>query len=285
MSSKTNKPDKNYKKSAFAELSALSAPLIALIFLIIAACIALYIGMNIRVDKTVYVRDDAEIFTNKEIKQIKKIASNLSDDEDINVIVYTTRDKGVGYDNSDEDCDKFVRELYIDKCIPTDLQRFRDNSGFFIYIDLTEDVPGRRYIQIYTYGTAHYEIGNDECNDILQSHRKALSNGDYGEAVIDILSGLEGRNINDSGKAFMYAISIILPAILAFLITWAMSKNKRLDKAPSTSQYKVSHYDEGDNDKFIRKSVVVTTSSSSSGGGGSFGGGGGGHSGGGSMRF
>lgn len=273
----SNKP----KKSIFAELSFASATAILIMMAIIIGSIVVFITMNVREPKNIYVKDDADIFTSSELDDIEDYARSLCEDEDINVIVVTTRDKGKGYSNSDSDCAKFAADFYEKHCISNS---FRDNSGICILIDLTLDYQGGRFFWIYTYGTAYFSIDDEECTEIFQSHKKELQDQEYGKVIKSILKDINGTGINSMGIGALYFFSLIVPLILAFFISWGSSKNKRLDRRPNSTKYKKTHYDRGDQDTYLRKSVVVTHHSSSSGGGGG-GGGGGGHSGGGGGRF
>ncbi len=281
MSNKNNKKidTKDYRKSVMSELSAVSVGAIVLMTAVIILCMGLYIAMNIRPSKEVYVKDDADIFSGRELSDIKKLANDLSEEKDINVVIITTRHKGGGYSNSDEDCKRFAGDVYTDKCIES---RFRDNSGICILIDLTLDYSGGRFFWIYTYGTAYFTIDDDECTSIFQRYKSDLSDEEYGDAVKSILDDLEDYNWHAGGLVFTYFFSLVIPAVIALILTLLFYRSKKLDRKPITSRYRTGYENLGTSDRFLKKTVVVSSNSSGGGGGG---GGGGGHSGGGGGRF
>ena len=131
MSKKT--ADKSDKKiSLFGEMSMMSAMAVVGLIVIVIACVAFYAFMSSSPSKKIRVDDDADIFTSRQINELEDMARELSSDKDINVIIITTRDKGRGYSNSDEDCAQFAGDYYADKCIKTSLV---NNSGICMETD------------------------------------------------------------------------------------------------------------------------------------------------------
>ena len=286
----TTTPGKDYGKSLFAELGLASYGIIALIVAVIVLSISFFIAMYQSPKKIVSITDDAEIFTRQELKDIEELAEKLSKRDNINVVIITTRDKKDSirnhkkYTNSDEDCNDFAADYYSQEAVK---HNFRDNSGICILIDLTLDYTGGRYFRLYTNGTAYYAISDDDANDIFRSHKDALSNEEYGEAIYDVLKDVSKYDFNDGFVFFMGNVALLFAIPLAWLMMLAFSHSRKLDKIPGSSQYRVKRDTSGFKDTFINStSTTVRISSSSSGGGGGGGfSGGGGHSGGGGGRF
>lgn len=271
----------NNKISLFGEMSMMSVTASILLILLVVACVAFYIFMSSSPKKKVRVDDDAQIFTSSEERELQELAEDLSEDKDINVIIVTTRDKGRGYSNSDEDCARYAGDYYADACIKTSLV---NNSGICIFIDLTIDEPGQRFFWIYTYGTAYFAIDDDECTSLFQSQRSRLSEGDYYGALTRIFDDLEDYDYES--VAPMTFFCLIIPAILSLFITWVATSPKGLDKKPASKNYMIPCEGLKLSDK-VTKTRKIRHESSSGGGysGGGFSGGGGGHSGGGGGRF
>ena len=101
---------------------------------------------------------------------------------------------------------------------------------------------------------------------------------------------IDGYLIFYDKRDFLVFFTMIIPVLLAMIITYFATPKRRLDPVPVPSTYmnKANSTVTGE-DKFLRKTVVRIESSSSGGGGGGFsgggGGGGGGFSGGGGGRF
>jgi len=259
----------------------MSVVAIVLVGVIVVACIGIYIFMSISPAKKVIVDDSAEIFTEEDEAYIEQLCSSLSKDKDINVLVVTTRDKGTGYSNSDEDCARFAGDYYAEHAIST---RFQNNSGVCILIDLTLDYSGGRFFWLYTYGTAYYAIDNNEAYNIFYNYKDMLSVGDYTDAVCGILTTLTQYDYQSVGIVTFF--TVILPAgISALFAKFGIRKGKL--KKTVTSRNFLTMQESDPTDTFVRKSVRVVSSGGSGGGGGGFGGGGGGggHSGGGGGRF
>lgn len=273
------KRTKDYKKSIMAELNAVSIGLISLMVAIIILCTGIYILMNTHADKYVFVNDEAKIFTPEEIRTIKRNAQRLSDDKDINVVIFTTKHNGFGYSDDNDDYARVASDMYKSECIDSS---FRDNSGIVIMIDLTEDAPGRRFFWIYTYGTAYFTLDDDECNSIFGRYRRDLTEERYSRTVNNILDDLDGYNWHGGGVIFTYFLSLVVPLAAAFVLTIIFFRKNKLDKRPDTAHYRQGFVNLGTSDKFRNRTVTVTYSSS---GGGHGGGGGGGHSGGGGGHF
>ena len=280
------------KLSIWSELNGTSIGVgIALICIIIAS-IVFYVFMNLSPAKHVKVVDDADVFTSEEMESITQAAKKLSSDKDINVVIVTTRDKGKGYSNSDEDEKRFAEDFYMDNVKTVPLQ---NNSGVCILVDLTLDEPGQRFFWLYTYGTAHFAVSNDDCNSIFRHYYTELGSAKYGAAIEGIVKDLGRHNYTSYGAIVFF--TLVVPVFLAWIVTAIASPKRKLDKAPAISTYK------GDEpniiekiDKFKNRTVTHYESSSSGGGfsggggggfsgGGFSGGGGGGFSGGGGGRF
>lgn len=274
------------KKSIWSEFTLLSGGMLAGILAVIALCTGLYFYM-IRVPKKVIKLDDsAKIFSSEEEKELKDVMEDIRDKKHINVVIVTTDDKGRGYGNSDEECARFAGDYYRSHAITSN---FRDNSGICILVDLTCDYDGGRFFWLYTYGTAFYAISDDDCSDLFRSHKSELQAGEYYEAVDGILDDIEDDfDFTGGGVAFMNGLVAVIPLVIAAIATALVTTGRSLDKAPRSNRYKASVTDKGDEDIFIKKTVVETVNSGGGGGGFSGGGGGGfsgGHSGGGGGRF
>ena len=253
------------------------AGLIALVI----ACIGMYIFMNLSPKKTVKVIDDADIFTRSEISELEDIAEDLSEDKDINIVIVTTRNKGRGYTNSDEDCQRYAENFYFDHIRGVPLQ---NNSGFCLLVDLTEDEPGRRFFWLYTYGTAHFAVDDDECYEIFYGHKDDLAHERYFDALEGIMDDLDDYSFK--GYPEIVFFTMMIPVAGAWFVTHVVARGKKLDSKPGAERYANGVSAIGTNDIVTKTRVVHHTSSSSSGGGGfSGGGGGGGFSGGGGGRF
>ena len=263
------------KLSVFSELNGASIGVgIALVCIIIAS-IAFYIFMNLSPAKSVKVNDDANLFTAEELEDITDAAKKLSKEKDINVVIVTTRDKGKGYSNSDDDEKRFAEDYYMDHVKTVPLQ---NNSGVCILIDVTLDAPGQRFFWLYTYGSAHFAVDDDDCYQLFRNYMTELGNGEYGFAVNGITNDL--KRFTYTNYAPIIFFTLVIPVGLALIITSMASPKRKLDKVPAISVYSGA----GPNivEKFDKyKSRRVVHMSSDSGGGGFSGGGGGGFSGGG----
>ena len=292
MSTNNNKVQ---KISIWSELSGASIGVgIGLVVLVILS-IAFYIFMNLSPAKKVRVDDSANIFSEEEEERINEMAEQLSRDKDINVVIVTTRDKGAGYSNSDDDCQKFAGDYYMKKVNTVPLQ---NNSGICILVDLTIDADGQRFFWLYTYGTAHFAMSDDECSNLFYRNKELLGRGEYGQAITNILDRVYDYNYEGYGAIIFF--TILVPIFGAWFITRIATPTRRLDPAPDTAMYKIcSPKPITGEDRFIRETVDHYQSSSGGGGGfsgggfsgggggGGFsgGGGGGGFSGGGGGRF
>ena len=278
-----SKKNSNSKISLFGEMSLMSVTASIMLAVLVAACVAFYAFMSTSPKKKVRVDDNAGIFTSSQERDLQDLAEELSDDKDINVIIVTTRDKGRGYSNSDEDCAEYAGDYYADCCIKTSLV---NNSGICIFIDLTIDEPGQRFFWIYTYGTAYFAIDDDECTDLFRSQKNRLSEGDYYGALVNIFDDLEDYDYES--VAPMTFFCLIIPALLSLFITWIVTSPRSLDKRPASKNYSTRGEGLGLklSDKVVKTRKIRHESSSGGGfSGGGFSGGGGGHSGGGGGRF
>ena len=272
---------KEPKLSVLSELNGASITVgIALICIIIASVI-FYVFMNLSPKKTVKVVDDADLFTSSEIDDIEDAAKKLSKEKDINVVIVTTKDKGSKYSNSDADEKRFAEDYYMKSVKTVPLQ---NNSGVCILIDVTLDYQGGRFFWLYTYGTAHFAVSDDECMSLFRSHLSELGSGEYGTAVEGITKELNNYSYQSYGAIVFF--TIFVPIGLSLLGTNIATPKRRLDKVPFIGTYSQP----GTNivnkaDAFMSKKVIHHESSSSSGGGFSGGGGGGGFSGGGGGGF
>ena len=280
---------KPQKLSVLAELNGASITVGITLIVIILASITFYIFMNLSPKKTVKVVDDANLFSGSEVDAIEKEAKKLSKEKDINVVIVTTNDKGAGYTNSDDDEKRFAEDYYMKSVKTVPLQ---NNSGVCILIDVTLDYKGGRFFWLYTYGTAHFAVDDDECYALFRGHLDQLGNGQYGTAVEEITRQLGGYEYQNYAAIVFF--TIIIPIGLSFLATAIASPKRKLDALPAISTYAIAADNRVDRtDKFLRKRVIHHESSStggggfSGGGGGGFsgGGGGGGFSGGGGGRF
>lgn len=278
------KPVAAPKVSLLAELNGASIGVgIALLCVIIASTV-LYIFMNLSPAKTVKVVDDADILTESMYEDIYDEACNLSKNKDINVIVVTTRNKGAGYSDTESGAAKYAQDFYNDHITSVPLQ---NNSGVCILIDLTLDQPGSRRFWIYTYGTAHFAVSNEECTGLFTKYTQLLGSGDYGQALLGLTEDLGGYNYKNYGYIIFF--TLFFPMGIALLVTLLTRPKRRLDCVPYMSEYAMIPNQLEEKDVFESRSVVTIESSSSSGGfgggGGSSGGGGGGFSGGGGGSF
>ena len=243
--------------------------------------------MNLSPKKTVKVVDDADLFTSQELDDITDAAKKLSKEKDINVVIVTTNDKGKKYSNSDADEKRFAEDYYMDNVKTVPLQ---NNSGVCILIDVTLDYQGGRFFWLYTYGTAHFAVSDDDCYSLFRKYLSELGSGEYGTAVEGITKDLNDFSYQSYGAIVFF--TIIIPVGMSLVMTGLASPRRRLDKLPAISTYSIPGTNRVEkNDIFKSKSVIHHTSSSSGGGfsggggGGFSGGGGGGFSGGGGGRF
>ena len=279
--------DKGPKLSVLSELNGASIGVGIGLICIIIASITFYIFMNLSPKKTVKVVDDANLFTSEEFEEIEDAAKKLSRDKDINVVIVTTNDKGKKYSNSDEDEKRFAEDFYMDNVKTVPLQ---NNSGVCILIDVTLDYQGGRFFWLYTYGTAHFAVSDDDCYSLFRKYLSELGSGEYGTAVEGITKDLNDFSYQSYGAIVFF--TIIIPVGMSLVMTGLASPRRRLDKLPAISTYSIPGTNRVEkNDIFKSKSVIHHTSSSSGGGfsggggGGFSGGGGGGFSGGGGGRF
>ena len=278
---------KGPKLSVLSELNGASIGVGIGLICIIIASITFYIFMNLSPKKTVKVVDDADLFTSEELEDIEDAAKKLSKDKDINVVIVTTNDKGKKYSNSDEDEKRFAEDFYMDNVKTVPLQ---NNSGVCILIDVTLDYEGGRFFWLYTYGTAHFAVDDDDCYSLFRKHLSELGAGEYGTAVEGITKDLGSFSYQSYGAIVFF--TIIIPVGMALIITGFAAPRRRLDKVPAISTYSGHNANKVEKqDVFTGKKVIHHESSSGgggfSGGGGGFsgGGGGGGFSGGGGGRF
>ncbi len=278
----SNKKTANSKVSMWGEMSMMSVAAVIGLIVLVIACVAFYLFMSSSPKKHVVVDDDANIFTSEQEHELEELASRLSKNEDINVVIVTTRDKGRGYTNSDEDCARYAAYYYDKTCIKTSLV---NNSGICIFIDLTLDQPGQRFFWIYTYGTAYFAIDDDECTSMFQRQRSELSEGNYYEALENIFDDLEDYDYDSVAAVSFFCLMI--PALLSLFLTWICTSPRSLDKKPESKQYEIEGSSIKLADTVVKTRKIKHESSSGggfSGGGGGFSGGGG-HSGGGGGRF
>ena len=282
----SNSKTKNTKLSIWSELSGASIGVgIGLLVLVIFA-IGFYVFMNLSPAKKVRVDDHAEIFTEAEEKELMELASKLSSDKDINVVIVTTRNKGDGYTNSDADCARYAGDYYMRNVNTVPLQ---NNSGVCILVDLSIDEDGQRFFWLYTYGTAHFAVSDDNCSRLFYNNKELLGRKEYAHALSNILDSL--GNYSYQGYGAIVFFTIIVPILAGLLITKLATPSRKLDPVPAMSTYSVNDLVKAiqNTDIFKYRTVVRMESSSSGGGGGGFsgggGGGGGGFSGGGGGRF
>ncbi|MCQ2533924.1 MAG: TPM domain-containing protein [Clostridia bacterium] len=278
---------KSYKRSLFAELNTFSGIFIAALALVIAFCIGLYVYMCIVPAKHVYLYDKADVFTDDEEEELLDMAKKLSKSEDLNVLIYSTRDKGSGYGSSREERARYAGDMYTKYCVK---EQMRDNSGFCILIDLENDEPGKRFFWLFTNGTAYYTLSDDEVESIFMKYKSTLQDEEYYDAFFMILRELQKHDYTSFGLYFAYLLIILIPMFLAWIVTLLIKPHHKLDIKPSYSTYTAEKISNGSVCTLKKRSVRVvvhesSTGSSSGGGGFSGGGGGGGHSGGGGGFF
>ena len=278
---------KGPKLSVLSELNGASIGVGIGLICVIIASLVFYIFMNLSPKKTVKVVDDADLFTSQELDDITDAAKKLSTEKDINVVIVTTNDKGKKYSNSDADEKRFAEDYYMDNVKTVPLQ---NNSGVCILIDVTLDYQGGRFFWLYTYGTAHFAVSDDDCYSLFRKYLSELGSGEYGTAVEGITKDLNDFSYQSYGAIVFF--TIIIPVGMSLVMTGLASPRRRLDKLPAISTYSIPGTNRVEkNDIFKSKSVIHHTSSSSGGGfsggggGGFSGGGGGGFSGGGGGRF
>ncbi len=278
---------KGPKLSVLSELNGASIGVGIGLICVIIASLVFYIFMNLSPKKTVKVVDDADLFTSQELDDITDAAKKLSKEKDINVVIVTTNDKGKKYSNSDADEKRFAEDYYMDNVKTVPLQ---NNSGVCILIDVTLDYQGGRFFWLYTYGTAHFAVSDDDCYSLFRKYLSELGSGEYGTAVEGITKDLNDFSYQSYGAIVFF--TIIIPVGMSLVMTGLASPRRRLDKLPAISTYSIPGTNRVEkNDIFKSKSVIHHTSSSSGGGfsggggGGFSGGGGGGFSGGGGGRF
>lgn len=272
--------EKAPKLSVLSELNGASIGVgIALICIIIAS-VVFYVFMNLSPKKTVKVVDDAGLFTSTEFDDITAAAKKLSKDKDINVVIVTTKDKGKKYSNSDEDEKRFAEDFYMDNVKTVPLQ---NNSGVCILIDVTLDYQGGRFFWLYTYGTAHFAVSDDDCYRLFRKYIGELGDGKYGAAVEGITKDLRGFSYQSYAAIVFF--TIVIPVGLSFVFTALASPRRRLDRLPAISTYSIPGSNVVDKSETFMSKRVIHHESSSGGGGFSGGGGGGGFSGGGGGGF
>ena len=272
--------EKSPKLSVLSELNGASVGVgIGLLFIIIAS-IVFYVFMNLSPAKTVKVIDDANLFTKEELDDITDAAKKLSKEKDISVIIVTTDDKDKKYSNSDADEKRFAEDFYMDHVKTVPLQ---NNSGVCILIDVTLDYQGGRFFWLYTYGTAHFAVDDDDCYSLFRKYFSQLGSGEYGTAVLGITKDLKQFSYQNYGAIVFF--TIIIPIGLALVVTALATPRRRLDRMPAISTYSIPGSNVVEKSDVFKSKKVIHHTSSSGGGGGFSGGGGGGFSGGGGGGF
>lgn len=274
------------KTSALSEFSLLSVGIILAVILLAAAGTASYIFMLQPPAKTYAMEDRADLLSPSDEKRIALLAKDLSWKKQINVIVVTTADKGAAYPQDDEGSAEFAGDKYAQLA---HTKSFKDNSGVLLLLDMEN-----RYIYVYTYGTAHVAVTNEECIEMTDLVVPSLRNGQYADAFESLISQISYNDFFSGTLVLVYALRILGPLVIITVVLLIAAHRKRNKITTDYYSYlDMSHTkDTGDQDVFDHKTVTVTTTSSSSGfsgggGGGGFsgGGGGGGHSGGGGSHF
>jgi hypothetical protein len=258
----SNSKTKNTKLSIWSELSGASIGVgIGLLVLVIFA-VGFYVFMNLSPAKKVRVDDHAEIFTEAEEKELMELASKLSSDKDINVVIVTTRNKGDGYTNSDADCARYAGDYYMRNVNTVPLQ---NNSGVCILVDLSIDEDGQRFFWLYTYGTAHFAVSDDNCSRLFYNNKELLGRKEYAHALSNILDSL--GNYSYQGYGAIVFFTIIVPILAGLLITKIATPSRRLDPVPAMSTYSVTDSMKAiQNTDIFKYRTVVRMESSSSGG-------------------
>ncbi|MBR3246973.1 MAG: TPM domain-containing protein [Clostridiales bacterium] len=272
--------EKAPKLSVFSELNGASIGVGVGLIAIMVASLIFYIFMNLSPAKTVKVVDDADLFTSQEMDDITAAAKKLSKEKDINVVIVTTKDKGRKYSNSDADEKRFAEDYYMDNVKTVPLQ---NNSGVCILIDVTLDYQGGRFFWLYTYGTAHFAVDDDDCYGLFRKYIDKLGSGEYGAAVEGITKDLGKFSYQNYGAIVFF--TIVIPVGLALVFTFIASPRRKLDKVPAISTYSIPGSNVVEKNDVFKNKRVIHHESSSSGGGGFSGGGGGGFSGGGGGGF
>lgn len=229
-----SKTEKKIRKSIFAEFTLLSGGALVLILGLIALCVFFYIYMAVPPSKKVILRDDADILSEEEESRLLELEKHLSSDEDINVLIVTTRNKGEGYTNSDEDCARYAGDFYKENAMS---KYFKDNSGICILLDYTLDRPGQRFFWLYTYGTAHYQMPDAVVTEIFNDQMPDLIEGRICEALENILEEVDAGKIRSTEITGLYVILAAVPLLLSGFVLFWILRPRRLDPAPDSSAY------------------------------------------------
>lgn len=233
----TNQEQKvKYKKSIFAEINSLSITAGIGILILMLACIAGYIYLIIPTPKKVLIDDSAEVLTKEEEEDLEDLAEDLSSRRDMNVIIITTRDKGKGYTDSDEDCAEYCLDQY-DKIVRKN--KVKDNSGMIIFLDLTIDEPGERFFWMYTYGSTFLAIDDNEINRLFEMAKPGLEEQDYEEAFESILKEVKSRRWNKEKELSGTVVAAVIPVVLAIII-YKKTGKIIIDKKPSVRTNRVT---------------------------------------------
>lgn len=283
-------PVKKTKISFWAELKTQQLGMMILIIAGIIACGFIYVLMNMSPEKMTLVEDGADIYTPAEEENLRKIADELSAEKDINVIIVTTRDKGPDYGQSREERSRFAEDFYKDHAIKTSLV---NNSGICYLIDLSMDEPGKRFMWLFTFGTSYYAMDDEEVQDLFVRHTEEFKSENYYDATVKYFDDL--KDYEYENLAYIVIFTLIIPAVVAWLIARHQSGGKKLDPVPIGKTYLKAQKSIEKTDEMIKQTKKYdppsdsggggSSSGSYSGGGGFSGGGGGGHSGGGGGFF
>lgn len=278
----TNLPPRR-KMSVLAEFSILSAGILVAVIALVIASVFVYIYLTQTPKKNVVIEDNAELLTQSEEREMKTLARDLSNDKDINVVIVTTDDKGVNYAQDDEGSESFAQDKYRQLSERTD---FKDNSGVLLLIDMEN-----RYVYIYTYGTAHAAVTNEECVVMTDSVVSDLGAERYAAAFQSLIGQIQNGDFFSLALVMVYVLLFLGPLVIVAIVLRIATHNKRSKITTDYSTYldMTNTRDTGDKDVFDHKTVTVTTTSSGGGYGGGRsgggGGGGGGRSGGGGSHF
>ena len=218
------------KKSAFAEFGLLSGAVLAVVIALMVACVSFYVYLVHVPERKVVIHDEANIFTPVEEEDLYQQAQRLSRERNINVVIVTVNQ---GLD--DRHSKSYAEKRYFEA---VGKDRFRDNSGFEIYIDNTPDSSGSRFFWIVTNGSVFYRVNNKVVDSMFYQNRDTLSRGGFKKAVDNILPRFYSYDYNLGSVAAINILTILIPLIGAIGITYLGTRPLKLDVRPRFTTYK-----------------------------------------------
>jgi len=291
---------RGYRISLFSEFSILSVFVIGLMVLFAILSLALTVWMAIPPPKEARLEDEAGIFTEEESQRLLRKMKSILREKEINVMVVTVSDKGSDYYEKDEqESIRYAQDRYMEL---SHFEKFRDNSGVLILLELDEDY---RFFYVVTFGTAKSSVTNAECRRIFLSQKDHMEEGRYFDAIKNSLNQVKSHDFISLLLILTYASFIVLPiAITIISIRFVILKKRGKKTADDIDTYldRNSLTNLKRTDNFIRTVVaesvevrplgvallllrIFAGGLGGSGRGGRGGGGGGGRFGGGGGRF